>query len=269
MIALCVDDESLLLRALVKAVEQSPDIEEAHGFEDEHDAIKWAQTNKADIAFLDVQLHSMTGLEVAKRLRAVQKGISIIFCTGYEKYAVDAMKMHIDAGYLIKPVRYNAVQQEIDHIKNRKEKEGHEKLLTVRCFGNFEVFYEGRPLNFHRKKTKELLAYLIDRRGAEAATREICVTLWEDDGAEQKTLNYMYHLLSDLKKTLNEIGADEVLTSTNGGYAVDTRYLDCDYYKLLEGDADVERAFSGEYMSRYSWAEETCAYLTAKYGAVY
>ncbi len=265
MIALCVDDEALLLRALVKAVEQSPDIRETVAFEDEQDAISWARSNRADIAFLDVQLHDMSGLELSEELRRLIPDISIIFCTGYAKYAVDAMKMHIDAGYLIKPVRYSQVQQEINHIKAKKEEE---KLLTVRCFGNFEVFADGKPLNFHRKKTKELLAYLVDRRGAEAATREICATLWENDGADQKTLNYMYHLLSDLKKTLQEAGAEKILTSTNGGYAVDERYLECDYYRLLEGDENAIRSFSGEYMTRYSWAEETCAYLVAKYGVV-
>ena len=265
MIAICVDDEALLLRALVKAVEQSPDIKETFAFEDELDAINWARNNKADVAFLDVQLHQMTGLELSQRLRQLQPDMAIVFCTGYEKYAVQAMQMHIDAGYLIKPVRYTKVQEEINHIKKKKEEE---KLLTVRCFGNFEVFRGGEPLAFHRKKTKELLAYLVDRRGAEAATREICATLWENDGTDQKNLNYMYHLLSDLKKTLAEAGAEKVLTSTNGGYAVNERYLDCDYYRLLEGDESALRAFSGEYMSRYSWAEETCAYLTTKYGAV-
>ena len=39
MKALCVDDEALLLDALLYAVRQSPDIEEAAGFEDETEAL--------------------------------------------------------------------------------------------------------------------------------------------------------------------------------------------------------------------------------------
>ena len=34
--------------------------------------------------------------------------------------------------------------------------------LRVRCFGFFEVFWHDKPLMFHREKTKELFAYLVD-----------------------------------------------------------------------------------------------------------
>ena len=41
-----------------------------------------------------------------------------------------------------------------------------EKLLTINCFGTFEVLHNGEILAFGRKKAKELMAILVDRKGA-------------------------------------------------------------------------------------------------------
>jgi hypothetical protein len=60
---------------------------------------------------------------------------------------------------------------------------------------------------------------------------------------------------------LNAVGADEALGSGPGIYSVDTTRISCDYYRLLDGDESAARAFRGEYMAQYSWAEETCGWL--------
>ena len=120
MIALCVDDEVLPLNALARAVGKSPDIDSVFPFDDEIDALAWAEHHPVDIAFLDVQLHEINGIELAKKLAALHPDISIVFCTGYEKYAVNAIGLHMDAGYLVKPFRASQVQDEINHIKEKR-----------------------------------------------------------------------------------------------------------------------------------------------------
>ena len=50
--------------------------------------------------------------------------------------------------------------------------------VKVQCFGNFEVFVGGRPLSFKRSKSKELLAYLVDRNGATCTNGEMLAVLW-------------------------------------------------------------------------------------------
>ena len=71
----------------------------------------------------------------------------------------------------MKPITSEAVQREIDHIKSSKSGSN---MLSVKCFGNFEVFYNGDVLHFKRTKTKELFAILIDRKGARMTLKEIC-----------------------------------------------------------------------------------------------
>lgn len=261
MIALCVDDELPLLDNLVRVTEASPDISKAVPFSLCSQALEWAKNNKPDIAFLDIKMRGMGGLELAQQLKMLYPELPIIFCTGYRDYAFDAIQIRA-SGYIMKPVSPEAVQKEIDAakvtIKNEHEPK---KLLTAQCFGNFDVFANGKPLHFKRKRSKELIAYLIDRRGSTVTTRELCAVLWEDFGDDQKNMAHLYKLFEDLRKTLASEGAEAVLIKNNQEYSVNTQLIDCDYYKYLENDASAQKKFAGEYMLQYPWAEETTAAL--------
>ena len=253
MIAIAVDDEVLMLGALVAAVKASPDITEVVQFSSCNEALEFVRETSVDIAFLDINMRGMGGLVLAEKIMAVCPNCKIIFCTGYEEYAVAAFKMHA-AGYLMKPISAKDVQGEIDNIKGIRHRE---KLLTVKCFGNFEVYANGEKLTFKRSKTKELLAFLIDRNGAGVTVAEIGVALWEDD-EEQKNHNYIHQLFYDLRQTLGSIGAEDVFERNNYLYSVNTQKIDCDYIDYLKTG---KPGFFGEYMSQYSWAEETCGLL--------
>lgn len=257
MIALTIDDEKPMLNALTEAVKASPDITGVIAFSACKEALEWAMDNTIDIAFLDISMRGMGGMALAQKLLEIQPDCKIVFCTGYSEYAVDAFKIHV-SGYLMKPVTAQAVQKEIDHIKGQKAKE---RLLTVKCFGNFEVYCNREPLSFKRSKSKELLAFLIDRNGAGVTTKQICASLWESDTDDTKNRNYLYQLLDDLRYTLKKVGAQSILMKTNSTYAVDTQRLDCDYYSYLKNG---KPEFMGEYMAQYSWAEVTCAFLLGK-----
>lgn len=254
MIALTVDDERPMLMALTGAVKASPDITSVTEFSSCSAALDWAMDNTVDIAFLDISMRGMGGIALAEKLLDMQPDCSIIFCTGYTEYAIDAFSLHA-SGYLMKPITAEAVQKEIDHIKGQKAKE---RLLTVKCFGNFEVYFRYQPLSFKRTKTKELFAFLVDRNGAGVTTKQICAALWEDQLDDVKNQNYLYQLFGDLRATLREVGAESILMKTSSTYAIDTERLDCDYYSYLRGGRP---AFRGEYMTQYSWAEVTCGLL--------
>lgn len=251
MIAMAVDDENAMLNALTKAISASSDIDEVVEFGMCSKALEWAKDNVIDIAFLDISMRGMGGLALAEKILELQPDCKIVFCTGYSEYAVDAFKIHV-SGYLMKPITAEAVQREIDHIKGLDEKN---RLLTIKCFGNFEAFANKKPLLFKRPKTKELLAYLVDRNGAGVTTKEICAVLWEEGMDDKKNRNYLYQLIKDLREVLKEVNAENVLVKTNTTYAIDTEKVDCDYYSYLKKG---KPKFLGEYMLQYSWAEVTC-----------
>ena len=117
MIAIAVDDEVLMLGALVSAIKASPDIEEAHKFSDCEAALEFVKGNSVDVAFLDINMRGMGGLALAEKITAACPDCKIVFCTGYEEYAIPAFKLHA-SGYLMKPVSAKDVQGEIDNIAN-------------------------------------------------------------------------------------------------------------------------------------------------------
>lgn len=254
MIAIAVDDEELMLGALVSAIEASPDIVEVASFSDCEEALTFAKNNHADIAFLDINMRGMGGLALAEKIIALSPNCKIVFCTGYEEYAIPAFKLHA-SGYLMKPISAEDVQGEIDNIKGVKRKE---KLLRVNCFGNFEVYVKEEKLSFKRRKTKELFAFLVDRKGAEMTAKQICAVLFPDDTDDTKNAAYLRQLFMDLKNTLKSVGAEAVLCHETPCYRVDTSLIKCDYISYLETG---KPKFHGEYMTQYSWAEDTCAML--------
>ena len=106
---------------------------------------------------------------------------------------------------------------------------------------------------------------MIDRNGAGVTVAEIGVALWEN-GEEQKNQNYIHQLFRDLRQTLEAIGMEDIFERKNYLYSINPERIDCDYFEYLKtGRPD----FPGEYMSQYSWAEETCGLLwtrkTSKY----
>ena len=257
MKAIAVDDELYMLETLEEAICSSYDIDHVEGFSSCSAALAYATENPIDIAFLDINMRGIGGLGLAEKLTELQPRCKIVFCTGYGEYAVSAFQLHV-SGYLMKPSTAEAVQKEIDHIKGIKATE---KLLTVKCFGNFEVLHNGEILSFKRKKAKELLAVLIDRNGAGMTVKQLCAILFPADTDDSKNSAYLRQLIMDLKNTLKMVRAEGVLQHDTPYYRIDTNLIRCDYISFLETG---KPSFYGEYMTQYSWAEETCALLQYK-----
>ncbi len=253
MIAIAVDDEILMLGALATAVKASPDISELAQFTGCDEALDFVKNNPVDIAFLDINMRGMGGLALAEKILLACPDCKIVFCTGYEEYALSAFKLRA-SGYLMKPVSAEDVQGEIDNIKGIRQRE---KPLAVKCFGNFEVYAKGEKMTFKRSKTKELFAFLIDRNGAGVTVAEIGVALWEND-EEQKNQNYIHQLFRDLRQTLEAYGMEKIFERNNYLYSIDPEKIDCDYFSYLKTG---KPEFIGEYISQYSWAEGTCGLL--------
>ena len=176
------------------------------------------------------------------------------------------------SGFLLKPVTEEDVRTALDNlrypIQERDDMESWEvtreqqnELLTVQCFGNFEVFWGGIPLHFQRSKSKELLAYLVDRRGASCTIGELIGILWEDKSETRSLRSQCRNLIYDLRKTFQKNGIKDILIRSRNSVAIDCHMLDCDYYRFLEHDAAAVNKYRGEYMAQYSWAEMTIANL--------
>lgn len=148
---------------------------------------------------------------------------------------------------------------QIDMMLNRDPEPERQKLV-VQTFGHFEAFFNDKPLPWERAKAKELLAFLVDQRGASATNAEIALTLWEDDSKVRSVQT----IISSLRKTLRRVGMGDVLVRARNRTSINVKKIKCDLYDYLAGDSLAINVYQGEYMSNYSWAEFTNASLYAE-----
>jgi len=259
MNVIAADDEHLALLSIENTIKKAIPGCTLNCFDNPGKAIDFARENKIEVAFLDIDMGSMNGLQLAKCLKDIYSKTNIVFTTGHSQYAVDAFAMHA-SGYLMKPVSVGAVSEAIDYLFHPlKPMPG--KRVRVQTFGNFEVFVDEKPLSFSRSKTKELFAYLVMRRGARCNNNEIIATIWEDKQDSPALQNQYRHLVFDLKKALNSVKAEDVLVRQRGFLAVVPDNFSCDMYDFCDANTDSVNSYMGEFMAQYAWAEFTNAYL--------
>ena len=199
---------------------------------------------------------NLTQEELAEQLKMRNPDINIIFATGFEEYRKEAYDLHA-SGYLTKPITVEKVKRELYDLRRPILKRNR---MRVQTFGNFEAYIDGEPISFKYSKTKELLAYLVDRKGALCTSAELQAVIFEDDGGHE---SYMKSLRRDLLETLESVGCGNAIAQQRGKLGIVPDHLDCDYYDWCDGKR-TGILWNGEYMAQYSWAEETCGLLRFK-----
>ncbi len=259
---IAVDNEKLSLETLGRTIHSVVPEAEVKCCTSSKEAILIAREMIPDVVFLDIEMPGMNGIELAKELKStVNPKINIIFTTGYSDYIETAFMDIRSSGYLLKPITASKVSEELENLRNPVEVKGRNRV-RVKAFGTFEMYVDEKTVEFHYSKTKELAAYLIDRRTM-CTNGEIQEALWEnDDNIDHGS--YLQNLMSDLNKTLSEYRCRDILLRRYGAVGIDTAKIDCDYYEYLNGNPAAVNAFRGEYMTQYSWGERTLASMMMK-----
>lgn len=247
---LLVDDEPLALKSLYWATREASPKAELFLAENGTDAIEIGVKEKVDIAFLDMEMPDMTGIELCRRLKEWIPKLNIIFVTAYSEYAVEAAREYF-SGYFLKPVSTRKVREGLENLRFPVLDM---KGFHVKCFGEFGVFYDGESINFARSKTMELFAYLINLRGGIANTVELCEVLWPDEIITDVHKSYLRNLVSDLRKTLKQYKVGDAFRKDFNTFGICPSKISCDYYSYLDGDVWAINAYKGEYMRQYPWA---------------
>lgn len=242
---LAVDDEKLALDSLTDAIKETSPEAELFAFQSPREVLAWAENNTCDVAFLDIHMRGMTGLELALRLKSFWSRINIIFATGYDEYLLPAVNMRC-SGYLLKPVQSDAVREELQNLRNPVVVR--QKHIHASTFGHFELFVDGVSVSFENARCKELLAFLIDRNGAAMNNHIIAAAMYEHSDNETSSLAQVRKAKVSLKKSLKKAGIEEILKEENRNLSVDKTKMSCDYWQLLEGSTEALKAFCGEYM---------------------
>lgn len=147
------------------------------------------------------------------------------------------------------------MKQTIDLRNKQKES------IKIITFGNFTILHNQTVVKFQRKKSLELLAYLVYKNGSSVDSQELMAALWGDAASSSKYGSSLRNLIVDIKQTLKKLEIIDLFVVEYNNFRINPAVVDCDYYKFLDGDEKARNAFTGEFMSQFSWAEDVAAYL--------
>ena len=136
------------------------------------------------------------------------------------------------------------------------------RTVSIRTFGYFDVFVGDKAVASRNKKSKELFALLVDRRGGFVSSEEAISFLWEDELVNSVTLARYRKVALRLKNILEEYGISDVMETVDGKRRIVTEKVRCDLYDYLSGKEEFAQLFKGNYLTNYSWGENTLAELT-------
>ncbi|MCI7107352.1 MAG: response regulator [Agathobacter sp.] len=250
-----VDDESMLLENFRLTVEGVALIDTLHLFGQSEEALQWARENPVDVAFLDIEMPVINGIELAKRLKETDRNIRIIFVTAYEQYALQAFG--VDAiGYLLKPYEREDVVKELEKAACVRPRP--KKKIVINTMPDLMILVDGNPLQLGHTKQEELLAFLVDRGEVGITGGDALACLWPD---RQSGDSIYWVTMSRLREKLKEAGIDNLIGTQGKKKFLCTDQVECDLYQMLSGDEGAISKYSGVYLRRYSWAEERNAQL--------
>ena len=176
-------------------------------------------SNDVQIVFLDIEMPGINGIQLADRIRREYDALNIIFVTGHPEYSFEAYGVR-PSGFLAKPVTEKDIERELKELRYPISKT--KPRLRVRC-SPFAVFADDEPFKFKRKKTMELFAYLVYKKGAYCTNGAMITVLWNDDNKQV----YLRKLIGDMNECFRSAGIEDVITKKYGMTCVNMHMIQC------------------------------------------
>lgn len=266
MKAVCVDDEKPALEHSVSLCREMLQLTQVEGFTDPREALTWMREHPTDFALLDICMPEMDGITLARGIREISPETAILFVTEHPQYAVEAWEVHA-TGYISKPLTGERLSDELNYAAEwRRERTGERQVphIAVQTFGNFDLIVDGERVCFARAKSKELFAFLVDKKGIRVSRAEVFQRLWPGEEYTRPRQKQLDVIIRSMRATLCEYAISEILQLERGTLRIVPQGIDCDMYRLFAGDVRYENEYQGEYMTPYAWANLTEGYIDSE-----
>lgn len=231
-----IDDEYYALQGLKMKLEEIGGVDVAGMFTSGRQALESIAEINPDIVFVDIELPGISGLELFRKLHDINSNIQIVFTTAFAQYAVSAFELNA-LDYLIKPVEKNRIAKTIERMEEYMSKanlpNASEKSVVINCFGKLSIVVDGTEITSNmRKKSEELLAFLLCYEGRFVAKERVMDALWPDMNRE-KAANNLYVAYYNLKKP--ELGClSEFVESARGKMRIKAENIECDMFRFKD-----------------------------------
>lgn len=206
---------------------------------------------KPDVAFLDIEMPGMNGVELAEKLGSHDPDVQIVFVTAYDRYAISAFERDA-VDYLLKPLEMERLLRTVQRVKREvvrmqaaltwieaseeggaREKERAPKpQLHVQLLGETQVLIGDRDrLKWRTAKEKELFAYLVVHHGQRIHRDVLLDELWPEENY-QKAKVYLHTCVSYLRKDLRQWGVESPVIYEDEKYCLGPDLSGSDYQSL-------------------------------------
>ncbi len=111
-----LDDNKIILNGGLPILEEVMPNATITGFTKPMDAIEYAKANRVSLAFLDIEMGNISGLDVCRDLLSIYPRTNVIFLTAYPSYAIDAWETGA-SGFMIKPITADGVRAQLKKLR--------------------------------------------------------------------------------------------------------------------------------------------------------
>lgn len=252
-----VDDEKPAIDNFRWTTAKFTEIQSLNTFQSGEAALEYAKNHVVDVAFLDMEMPGLHGLGLAKLLKKHDPQIRIIFVTAFSQYALDAWS--VDAtGYVLKPYTASDIRKELSKCTYRPLPS---HRVVIETIPTFSIAVDGVPLHISGAKPREMLAYLVDCGERGFTVSECIACLWPERNADTGTQSLYRMTWKRMVDALESAGVGDIIGKSAKHRYLKMEEIDCDLYRILAGDKQAARKYSGEYLKEYAWAETRNAQL--------
>lgn len=203
-----IEDEVLARQELIYLLNDTGMVTVVGEAEDIHQALWDINETQPDAVFLDIELESGNGLDLAKQFRNMKTPPMIVFVTAYDEYAVDAFELDaID--YIVKPVDKNRLLKAVN------------KLIKLR--GAQELETEIEPAILENKDKKYSITVKEEDRIIVINTKDILYIGTENRQAYIQTKAKRYVTDALLYKIMDKLG--DGFVQVHRGYIVNVKQI--------------------------------------------
>jgi two-component SAPR family response regulator len=292
MRVLIVDDEQAMLKVMKRLLEKIAGIEIAGQFRNAEEALALVEREEVDIAFVDIMIAGDSGLELARRMRAAQSKLEIVFVTSHSDFAYESFDAY-PLDYMVKPVSAKRLEQTIARAKARRSAnstavqavaataEASNKLKVCGLGGMDVSSATAGNVKWRSKKSMELLAYLLVHRERSVSQSRIIEDLFPDRTLKSAK-DYLNTAMYQLRNVLQQHELKAEIVYANEQYRLQVEQIDADFIAFesyvagvkhidrsnIEAALEWEAKYTGDLFEDkiYIWATAEQARLAELYG---
>lgn len=111
-----VDDNKIILSGGLPILQEVMPNATVTGFIKPKDAIEYVKANRVALAFLDIEMGTISGLDVCREMLKINPRLNVVYLTAYRDYSFDAWSTGA-SGFMLKPITADGVREQLNNLR--------------------------------------------------------------------------------------------------------------------------------------------------------